>query len=137
MSEWTGLPLNTPTVIEDTAEFQRIATRTANGGTVQVVAKAGSAMAAAQTAEANAATVKAGLAGFFADADAAQTTITNLLASASPGAGTLTTAQLSTAVRALDTALRQVATIERGVIRRAVALVRLTTNALDTTDGTT
>lgn len=137
MAEYDGLPLNTPTVIEDTAEFQRIATRTVNGGTVQVVAKPGSALAAAQTADANAATVKAGLAGFFADADAAQTTITNLLASASPGAGTLTTAQLSTAVRALDTALRQVATIERGVIKRAVALVRLTTNALDTTDGTT
>jgi G:T/U-mismatch repair DNA glycosylase len=108
-----------------------------NGGTVQVVAKAGSALAAAQTADANAVTVKAGLASFFADADAAQTTITNLLASASPAAGTLTTAQLSTTVRALDTALRQVATIERGVIKRAVALVRLTIDALDTTDGTT
>lgn len=137
MAEYDGLPLNTPTVIEDTAEYQRIATRTANGGTVQTVAKAGGLLAARQTADANAVTVKAGLAGFFTDAATAQQTITDLLATASPGAGTLTTAQLSNAVRALDTALRSVATIERGVIKRAVALVRLATDSLDTTDGTT
>lgn len=86
---------------------------------------------------ANVTTIRTGLGSFFADAAAAQTTITNLLAQAAPGAGTLTTAQLSTIVRALDTSLRSVATIEQGVIKRAVALVRLMIDAVDTTDGTT
>jgi hypothetical protein len=45
MPEYTGLPLNTPTVLEDNAEYQKIATRTQNGGTVQIVPKAGSRIA--------------------------------------------------------------------------------------------
>jgi len=36
-SLYDGLPLNTPTVVDDNGDVQVIATRTANGGTVQAL----------------------------------------------------------------------------------------------------
>lgn len=129
MAEYDGLPLNTPTVIADTVDYTKTATRTANGGTVTTTSKPGSVGA-------NTADIDAKLAQLYTDAATAQTNIANLLATAAPGAGTLTTAQLSNVVRTLDTALRQVANIESNVIARMVAIVKRIRGDLGDTIGT-
>lgn len=53
MAEYDGLPLDTPIVVQDTPDYQRIATRTARGGTVQIVPKANSPLANSQTIAVN------------------------------------------------------------------------------------
>lgn len=129
MSEYDGLPLDTPTKVAEDSEVEVWATRTANGGTVERRPKTGSRLA-------NNADLLSKLSQLIDDAAAANTALQTIRDRADLAAGTLTTAVLSAAARQLQADTKTQANIQQQTIQRVVALARLTVGALDSTAGT-
>lgn len=104
---YDGLPLNTPTKVGGDATCEIWATRTANGGTVET-----RAIGAAATAAANEETVNANLAALITSLQADVTQDQSVISGANTilaTTGTLTSAQLSTHVRSLASAVKALA----------------------------
>lgn len=107
MALYDGLPLNTPTKVGGDATCEIWDTRTASGGTVET-----RLIGAAATAAANEATVEANLAVLITSLQADVTQDNSVISGANTilaTTGSLSTAQLSTHVRSLASAVKALA----------------------------